>query len=463
VLREPPEIETTVHLDLFMFLRSFKLFAAALITAVLSVACGGDAAPAPTGLTVTATGESSATMSWNMASGVEYWLFYGPTSVAPTDTTSMHNWIGLPGGNVLLKVTSPYVVSGLVNGTPYSFSINGRTDGGPGGPGTTPVLATPRIAGSSWTAGTAPSSIDLRSVAFGATTATTTASVATYVAAGAGGAMYSSSDGATWSAINFVTASNLNGASYFGNYTLVGDGGVVITSPDAVTWTTQTSGTTQNLYAIASNNLSLNVAVGANGSIITSPDGVTWTLRASPTSQSLYAVTYSPYNQGTNTLGTWVAVGNNGTMVQSVDGGVTWGTVNVGAGVTANLRGIAYGTSTSAASVVTQAFVAVGASGTVLGSPDGLNWTVQAALGGNNLNTVTAALTIGPPTGTVVTQYVAAGAGGAIFTSTDGLNWNTTNSTTLTSNALYAVTRDTTAGELGYVAVGQAGTNLLSK
>lgn len=444
-----------------MFFRSFKLFAAALLAVLLSVACGGDAAPAPTRLAVTATGESSATLSWDMAPGVEYWLFYAPTSIAPTDTTSMQKWIGLPGGNVLLKVTSPYVVSGLVNGTPYSFSVNGRTDGGPGGPGATPVLATPRIAGSTWTAGTAPGSSDLRSVAHGATT--TTASVATYVAAGMGGAMYSSTDGATWNAINFATASNLNGASYFGSYKLVGDGGVVITSPDTVTWTTQTSGTTQNLYAIASNNSSLNVAVGANGSIITSPDGVTWTLRASPTTQDLYAVTYSPYNQGTNTLGAWVAVGNNGTMVQSVDGGVTWATVNVGTGVTANLRGIAYGTSTSAASVVTQAFVAVGASGTVLSSPDGLNWTVQAALGGNNLNTVMAALTIGPLTGTVVTQYVAAGAGGAIFTSTDGLNWNTTNSTTLTTNALYAVARNTTTGQLGYVAVGDAGTNLLSK
>ena len=444
-----------------MFFRSFKLFAAALLAVLLSVACGGDAAPAPTRLAVTATGESSATLSWDMAPGVEYWLFYAPTSIAPTDTTSMQKWIGLPGGNVLLKVTSPYVVSGLVNGTPYSFSVNGRTDGGPGGPGATPVLATPRIAGSTWTAGTAPGSNDLRSVAYGATT--TTASVATYVAAGMGGAMYSSTDGATWNAINFATASNLNGASYFGSYKLVGDGGVVITSPDTVTWTTQTSGTTQNLYAIASNNSSLNVAVGANGSIITSPDGVTWTVRASPTTQALYGVTYSPYNQGTNTLGAWVAVGNNGTMVQSVDGGVTWATVNVGTGVTANLRGIAYGTSTSAASVVTQAFVAVGASGTVLSSPDGLNWTVQAALGGNNLNTVMAALTIGPLTGTVVTQYVAAGAGGAIFTSTDGLNWNTTNSTTLTTNALYAVARNTTTGQLGYVAVGDAGTNLLSK
>lgn len=142
------------------------MFAAALLAVLLSVACGGDSAPAATGLKVTA-GEA-------------------------TDTTSMQKWIGLPGGNVLLKVTSPYVVSGLVNGTNYSFSVNGRTDGGPGGPGATPASATPKLAGSTWTAGTAPGSNDLRSVAYGATTATTTASVSTYVTAGMGGAMYSS-------------------------------------------------------------------------------------------------------------------------------------------------------------------------------------------------------------------------------------------------------------------------------
>ena len=154
-----------------MFLRSFKLFAAVLLGMVLSTGCGGgDAAPAPTGLAVTA-GESSVTVSWDMASGVEYWLFYAPTSLAPTDTASMQRWFGLPGGSTLLKVSSPYVVSGLVNGVSYSFSVNGRIDGGPGGPGATPVTAKPRLAGALWTAGAALGSNDLRSVTYGVTAA----------------------------------------------------------------------------------------------------------------------------------------------------------------------------------------------------------------------------------------------------------------------------------------------------
>jgi len=442
-----------------MFLRSFKLFGAVLISVLMSAGCGsGDPAPAPTGLAV-AAGDNTATVSWDMVDGVEYWLFYGPTSVAPTDTASMHSWIGLPGGNVSLKVTSPFLVAGvyngttvptgLVNGTSYSFSINGRTNGGPGGPGAAPVTATPRLAGSAWIAGPTnpPGSHDLRSLAYGVTTTTTTstttgtttASLSTYVAAGAGGAMYSSNDGVTWSAINYATSSNLNGASYFGTYKLVGDGGLILVSSDAVTWTPQTAPTTQNLYAIASNNMNLSVAVGAGGTIITSPDGITWSLAAnSATASDLYAVAYSSYNSGT-----WVAVGAGGTIVESADG-VTWHSVT--SGTTADLRGVAYGTSTNSAGVVTTMFAAVGASGTLLSSIDGSGWVPQVLPGVTALNAVTYG-----------TQFVAVGAGGKIFFSTDGASWTAASSTN--TNDLYAVVR----GLYVYAAVGAAGTNLLAK
>lgn len=424
-----------------MIFRSFKLFFAALMTALMLLACGnGEPAPAPSGLLVTA-GDSSATVSWDMTDGVEYWLFFGPSSLAPSNTASMQGWFGLPGGNVVLKATSPYVVSGLVNGLSYSFSINGRTNGGPGGPGATPVTSTPRIAGSSWSAGSAISGgIDLRGVTYGATTATTTtSSVANFIAAGAGGAIFASLDGVTWNAINYATSSQLNGAAYFGSFKLVGDGGLVLTSTDAATWTARTSGTSQNLYAIASNYLSLNVAVGANGTIITSPDGVTWTAATnSATTRDLYAVTYASYNGGT-----WVAVGAGGTIVESSDG-LTWHDVTSGS--TADLRGVAYNTSVSAAGVVTTAFVAVGASGTLLSSANGTNWTAQTLSGAGALNAVSFG-----------TQFVAVGAGGKIFTSTDGLSW------TLAPAATGQDLRAVAHGALKYSAVGAAGTNLLSK
>ena len=196
-----------------MFLRSFKLFVAALMSLLLLACSNGDPAPAPTGLSVSA-GESSATLTWDMNGDVEYWAFFAPTSVAPGIVASMQGWFGLPGGNVLLRVSSPYVVQGLVNGVSYNFSINGRTGGGPGGPGAVPVSTTPRIAGSNWAATAASGSNDLRSVAYGSTTTTslvnsvttTTNLTSTYVAVGAAGAMYSSTDGAAWSAINYATS-----------------------------------------------------------------------------------------------------------------------------------------------------------------------------------------------------------------------------------------------------------------
>ncbi len=435
-----------------MFLRSFKLLAAMLLAVLLSVACGGDSAPAPTGLVAT-PGESSVTLTWDSTSGVEYWVFSAPVSTAPTDTKLMSDWIGLYGGGTWLNVSSPYVVSGLVNGASYSFSVNGRTSGGPGGPGATPVTATPRLAGTSWKAGTAITGRnDLRAITYGSvsttstlnsvTTTTTTSS--TYVAAGAGGAMYSSTDGTNWTAINYATTSQLNGASYFGSYKLVGDGGTVLTSTDAVTWTQQSSGTTQNLYAIASNYTNLNVAVGANGTIISSADGVTWTAATtSATSNHLYAVTYGIYNS----VGTWIAVGAAGTIVESSDG-LTWHSVTSGSA--ADLQGIAYGAVTSLTGTTlttTSTFVAVGASGTVLRSVDGVSWTASVPPVATNLK----AIVYG-------TQYVAVGAGGNIFISADGLSW-TLASPAATSNDLYAVVH----GLYTYAAVGAAGTNLLAK
>ena len=430
-----------------MFLRSFRLFVAALAAALvlLSVGCGnGEPAPAPTGLAVSA-GEASATVSWDMTDGVEYWLFFGPSSIAPTTTSSMQGWFGLPGGNVLLKATSPYVVTGLPDGLSYSFSVNARTNGGPGGPGSTAVTVTPRIAGTNWLAGsTVPATTDLRSVTFGVTTGTTTTvPVNTYVAAGTGGAIYSSLDGGTWSVANYTSSRNINAAGYFGTFKLVGDGGLVLLSSDAASWTAQTSGTTQNLYAIASNFLNLNVAVGANGTIISSADGINWTAATSSgTTRDLYAVTYAAYGSGL-----WLAVGAGGTMVQSTDG-LTW--TSVASNTLTDLRSIAYGTqlstSTTGVLTATSQFVVVGAAGSVLSSADGASWSTKTLAGAGDLNAVTYGA-----------QYVAVGAGGKIFISADGASWTAT--TPVTSQNLYAVAR----GTITYSAVGAAGTNLLSK
>jgi hypothetical protein len=58
---------------------------------------------------------------------------------------------------------------------------------------------------------------------------------------------------------------------------------------------------------------------------------------------------------------------------------------------------------------------------------------------------------------------VAVGQGGGIFTSTNGLTWTAISPTPASTKNLYAVTRNTTLGSLGYAAVGATGANLTSK
>ena len=407
--------------------RSFSIAALLVLSMSFLASCGGggSSASAPTGLAVKAT-ESVATVTWNMAEGVEYWLFYGPTSIAPTQVTAMSSWIGLPGGASPIRVSSPYVASGLVNGTSYSFSVNGRINGGPGGPGATPVAATPALAGSSWTAGTPTGSNALKALIYGGS----------FVAAGNNGAIFSSTDALTWTASTFASNTNWNGASYFLTYKLVGDGGAVLTSPDAITWTLQNSGTTQNLNAISTNGLSLNVAVGANGTILTSADGVSWTKVTSGTTNALYGVSYTSYNSGT-----WIAVGAAGTILTSPDA-VTWTVQN--SGTTADLRDVVLGAN---ATTATTLFAAVGSSGKVVTSADAVGWTSAATPSLVDLKSIDYG-----------TQFVAVGGGGNIFTSTNGATWTASSPTGTTAdlNALIRVT-------LAYLTVGAAGTNLIAR
>lgn len=412
-----------------MSFRSLKLFLAAVVSAALLLACGGESAPAP--LTVSAKStESSVTLTWAMEPGVEYWLFYGPQNLVPSSTASMHNWIGVPGGNSVINVKSPYVVTGLSNGTVYAFSINGRSNGGPGGPGSTPVFGAPRLAGANWQLGpnNPLGSNDLLAVTYGSL----------YVAAGNNGALYSSSDGLTWSTQKSGTPNKLNGASFFGNYRVVGDGGLILSSVDGTTWTAQTSGTTQHLYAIASNFFNLVVAVGANGTILTSSDGVNWTAAASPTSNHLYAVQFSIYDGGT-----WIAVGAGGTLLKSTDG-VTWGVSPSGTAV--DLTAVAFG---GADSTVNRAdrFVVVGNSGTLLNSLDGVTWTQASLPVAFDFKSVVFGR-----------RFIAAGSGGNILLSDDGVNW-VASAATGTSNTLYSVVR----GFSTYSAVGAGGVNVLSE
>ena len=400
----------------------------AIAAALLLTACGdkGSSADAPLNVQAVA-GDGVVTLTWNAEPDVEYMVFYAAASSITTD-----NWTSLPQAHAILSASSPQVVPrqvssttpALVNGTTYSFTVNARKDGGPGGPGSPSVSAVPRLAGAAWNVGTPLGTNDLLGVGFGTV----------FVAVGANGAMYSSTNGTAWTALNFTVASNLNAAVYGGNYVAAGAGGVMLFSSDAATWTQSPSQTSNDLYSLATNGSGAYVAVGASGTILTSGDGQNWTVANSGTSNHLYGVTYGN--------GLFIAAGANGTLLISGDTS-TW--LAVTSQTTLDLKGVAYGalldTSTG---TVTNSYVAVGNAGTLVTSADGTTWTAQPAIAAIDLAKVTYA-----------TQFIAAGSGGGVFTSTNGTAWQAATSTGTTNN-LNAVV----PGLHGYIAVGASGTNL---
>ncbi|MEO5700334.1 MAG: hypothetical protein ABIS17_04420 [Casimicrobiaceae bacterium] len=375
------------------------------------VACGGGgkAAP-PTQVTATA-GDSSVTLTWNAEGGVDYWIFY-----APDPSISAENFVNVSGSRVIRNATSPYTVTGLVNGIAYSFTLNGRTGSGAGGAGSPVVTATPRAAGLSWTVGTPLGTGDLNAIEFGAG--------AGFVTVGAGGQVFSSADGRTYTARTAGVTNDLNGVAYRnGFYVAVGSGGIALRSADAVTWTAATAAT-QNLLAIAKQG-SIYVAVGANGTIVSSTDAQNWTARVSGTTATL---------RGAALGGTvYVVVGDAGTVLTSTDL-VTW--TRQASGVTADLRKVTYGLGR---------FVAVGDQGTIIASVDGVTWTAATNPTTESLNAVVAG-----------SQFVAAGVNGRIVVSADGLNW------TPVASGTTATLLGLGSGGVAFAAVGVAGTNLTS-
>lgn len=415
----------------------------------------GSSAPPPTNVAVVA-GDSSATVTWDMAPGVQYWVF-----LAPTANVTPQNCGSIAGCQIITNAVSPLTISapynggstgfttnsgviGMTNGTTFSVSINGRIDSGPGGTGSAAVSFVPRLAGITWAASTAGTA-DLLGVAKGtATVAGVTGDV--LVAVGNAGSLYSSTDGMAWAApvSGVPVTSSLNAATANGTtYVVAGAGGVILTSSDALSWAQKTSGTANDLFSVASNGSGAYVAVGANGTILTSADGSgnTWTAATSGTTRHLYGITWAN--------GWYVAVGQAGTMLQSSDG-ATWSAITPSAPVTADLKSVAYGGASTSLNVTsgTNTFVAVGNAGALVTSIDNAaTWVTQTPITSSpNLNAVSYGH-----------QFIAVGNGGAVYTSLDGLAWQVQNAGT--ANNLYAIKNR----KFDYSAAGAAGTTLFAK
>ena len=370
-----------------MFLPKRRLLIAATLSAAFLTACGGgggSSAPAPLGVEA-AAGDQQIFVKWTELTGVEYWLWFKEGATITVGDKDAIAKVGANGNGI----DSPYLLdlvrtsTALTNGTQYALVINGRKDGGEGGPGASPAApVTPRPAGATWNAATPFGSATMNGVAYGRSIGSTGRN--SYVAVGDGGVVFNTADTdenriyRSTSALTWTTptgtrpdaAINLKAVVYdtsIGRYHAVGSSGTVVYSSDINNWTTLGSavtGTTETFNAIASSGGTL-VAVGDKGTLRTSTNGTTWTTPAS-ISEDISAIDLKGV---TYTNGVWVAVGSNGKVLTSTSVG-TW-TVSTQSG---DLTAAASGSYTTDGTT-THYYLAVGADGTLLTSTNGTAWT----------------------------------------------------------------------------------------
>jgi hypothetical protein len=189
----------------------------------------------------------------------------------------------------------------------------------------------------------------------------------TFMGVGAGGTIYQSGDGLSWTQRNSGTLNNLHSVTAGGSLAVaVGDDGTIQTSPCGTVWTSRTSGTSLALFGVTYSN-NLYVAVGQEGTVLTSPDGINWTGQYSGQLTNLLSVTYGSAE--------FLAAGLGGTILTSPDG-VNW--TSQSAGVSTAFESAAFGNGY---------YLLAGLNSLVVTSPDGVNWTARniGTTGGQNL------------------------------------------------------------------------------
>jgi hypothetical protein len=366
---------------------------------------------APTGVTVT-PGDGVAVVQWDTLPDLTYWIFYQPGSTVDVAT---------PNSIAIRRAFSPRVVGPLANGVQYAFVMNATHNDSAAGPNSLPALATPRLAGDTWTAGTAlgapPQNLaslalagsrfvavgDAGTIFAGDLSYTSTnpnpegvtawmppttlpvgftanlSSViynGSFIAMGTDGSIISSADGVNWVLGGPIPATGMNGIAFAfvagnGTYVAVGNGGNIFKTTDLVNWAQATSGTTSDLNSITLLDNGNFLVAGAGGTLLTSMDGSNWTPQVSNTTSTLRAATFRTAATGVR----YVAVGDAGAIVTSPDA-FNWTAVMPPPAQ--DLRSITVGGATASR------FLAVGQGGAVSYSDDGVNW-IPASSGSANL------------------------------------------------------------------------------
>ncbi len=365
-----------------------------LIVAMATMLLGGcldnGSTYAPPANFAATAGDGRVTLTWTPNYAIDYWVF---SATDPSITA--FNWIDLPNAHAYTIVPEPLYLCGLFMGDQYSFAANGRTSGGPGGPSSPTVSATPYDASTTtWTLGSPVSGANLYGVGytslFSCWNNPTTSGAGIFAMVGAGGAIYTSSDGKSWAHQAAPTGFTsdlyaVTGYTTFTNQYVPWPG---LPVPPPLLW----------------------VAVGKGGSSLYSTDGVNWQMGGSNASPTLgFATTNQDLHDITQGFGIFVAVGNAGTIMSTYDG-LNW-IMAANQPSSYNLWGIARGS----------VYVAVGEHGTILTSPDGSNWMAPSTpVTSNNLRKVAIS-----PVGSLTGIVVAVGDQGTIVTSlNNGISWS---------------------------------------
>jgi photosystem II stability/assembly factor-like uncharacterized protein len=194
-----------------------------------------------------------------------------------------------------------------------------------------------------------------------------------YVVVGDAGTLLHSSDGINWTQIDVsqYTSSDLTNVEYLnGKYYVVGDLGYVLSSTNGVNWLSSQVSANPRLMDITYSNGKYFV-VGFGGYIAYSSNASNWIKATTPNKNQINAIVY-----GNNM---YVAVGAAGTLITSTNG-QQWSVVpqdNIKCssgsscqGLTKTLHSVLYDAQ--------DGFVAVGDSGLVLKSSDGITWLIDA-------------------------------------------------------------------------------------
>ncbi len=233
------------------------------------------------------------------------------------------------------------------------------------------------------------------------------------------GQIFTSTDGVNWT-LRAQPVANATVRSFTWNqstgsplYSVVGYTGTTYlwaTSTDGSTWTNRSAA--ENLTDIVFGN---GVWVGnyVNSYVKQSTNGTSWNVTPGPIgSQTLNS---TAHNGVTGAGSVFVTVGNAGSVASSNADGTTWTTRS--SGVSAALNAVAFGNGL---------FVAVGNTGVITTSPDGVTWTVRATA--NQLTTYNfSSVVYGAGRWIAVTNSGSIGNSGSTyggaFVSTDGITW----------------------------------------